>query len=111
MKIFFNVILIIIFLVGIFYISAEAGYFKNFAIIVDNTDAPTGIGTIKAVNVNTSEEFVFTIENGSSVNVSLPEGTYNIFGCVYPETAALYDVIVSGDLDVKLEYSPGFCPF
>ncbi|HEY3249476.1 MAG TPA: hypothetical protein VGK25_00015 [Ignavibacteria bacterium] len=111
MKRIFSVILIVLFFGGISYMAAGFHYFKTYAIIVDNTDAPQGAGTLKAVNVNTLEEYVFTVENGSTTSFTVPEGTYNIFACVAPETAQLYDVIVSGDIAVKLEYTPGTCPF
>ena len=112
MKNFFSVILIVLFFGGIYYMSAGFYSYKTYAIIVDNTDAPAGGGgTIKAVNVNTLEEYIVAIESGPSTTFNLPEGTYNIFACVFPETAQLYDVMVTGDLVIKLEYTQGLCPF
>ena len=111
MKKFFRGILILFFLGSVFYLSTGFNSFKTYAIIVDNTDAPSGVGILKAVNVNTNEEYILPVENGGSTNFELPEGTYNFTACVYPKVAELYDVMIGGDLALKLYYTEGNCPF
>jgi hypothetical protein len=111
MKKFLSIILLLLIFSSIYYSSTGFNSFKTYAIIVDNTDAPyTNGGLIKAVNVNTLEEYIFIIES-STTTFNLPGGKYNFFGCIYPETGELYEIEVAGDMAIKLEYRSGNCPF
>jgi hypothetical protein len=106
--------LLLVFIPIIAYGSPEASKAKivrAYAIVVDNTDAPTGSGTVVMYSIWTPQQYSCNVTNGSTCYFNnIPEGPYNIVGCVVSETAQISNYTVGSDTTLTLNYNVGSCP-
>ena len=96
------------------FLNLDKSEFKTYAIIVDNTDAPTGTGTVLAASVTNENHYTanFTSNGGSgSCTLNLPPDSYAIYSCIMGYTATLSSFIVVSDSTVTLHLASGSCPF
>ncbi len=88
--------------------------FKTYAIIVDNTDGPTGIGTMQATSLIEGNHYscTFTSNGGhGSCTVNLPADSYSFQSCILGYTGSISSFTVASDSSATISLHSGSCPF